>query len=88
MRQNPTVMFSSVARSTARALHVVREDRAAPSSATATRSARSITPRRVRVVDAALACIARQGTAKTTLDDVAREAGLQPGHGLPGLPRR
>src|ERR1700688_3412269 len=32
------------------------------------------TPARVRVIDAALACIARQGVAKTTLDDVAREA--------------
>jgi AcrR family transcriptional regulator len=28
----------------------------------------------VRVIDGALACIARQGVAKTTLDDVAREA--------------
>jgi len=32
-------------------------------------------PTRVRVVDGALACIARQGVAKTTLDDVARQAG-------------
>ncbi|HXQ90825.1 MAG TPA: helix-turn-helix domain-containing protein [Acidimicrobiales bacterium] len=31
-------------------------------------------PVRVRVIDGALACIARQGMAKTTLDDVAREA--------------
>jgi AcrR family transcriptional regulator len=31
---------------------------------------------RVRVVDAALRCIARCGLAKTTLDDVAREAGI------------
>ena len=31
-------------------------------------------PTRVRVVDGALACIARQGVAKTTLDDVARAA--------------
>jgi AcrR family transcriptional regulator len=31
---------------------------------------------RVRLVDAALACLARQGTLKTTADDVAREAGL------------
>src|SRR5436309_7734606 len=28
-----------------------------------------------RVLDAALACVARVGVAKTTLDDVAREAG-------------
>ena len=32
-------------------------------------------PQRVRIVDGALRCIARQGIAKTTLDDVAREAG-------------
>jgi AcrR family transcriptional regulator len=32
-------------------------------------------PQASRVVDAALACIARVGLAKTTLDDVAREAG-------------
>jgi AcrR family transcriptional regulator len=31
-------------------------------------------PVRVRVVDGALACLARQGVAKTTLDDVARAA--------------
>ncbi|HVX21627.1 MAG TPA: helix-turn-helix domain-containing protein [Acidimicrobiales bacterium] len=31
---------------------------------------------RVRIVDAALRCLARQGTAKTTADDIAREAGL------------
>ena len=33
------------------------------------------TSARVRVIDGALACIARQGVAKTTLDDVARAAG-------------
>ena len=38
-----------------------------PQTAPATRA-------RVRVVDAALACIARQGVARTTLDDVARAA--------------
>lgn len=31
---------------------------------------------RVRVVDAALRCIARNGLAKTTVDDVARDAGI------------
>jgi AcrR family transcriptional regulator len=31
---------------------------------------------RVRLVDGALACLARQGTAKTTVDDIARAAGL------------
>ncbi len=33
------------------------------------------TPVRVRVIDGALSCLARQGIAKTTLDDVARAAG-------------
>jgi AcrR family transcriptional regulator len=32
-------------------------------------------PQRLRIVDGALRCIARQGIAKTTLDDIAREAG-------------
>lgn len=31
---------------------------------------------RVRIVDAALRCLARQGTHKTTADDLAREAGI------------
>jgi AcrR family transcriptional regulator len=31
---------------------------------------------RVRMVDAALACLARQGLGKTTVDDIAREAGF------------
>ncbi len=31
---------------------------------------------RVRIVDGALRCLARQGVAKTTVDDIAREAGL------------
>jgi AcrR family transcriptional regulator len=31
---------------------------------------------RVRIVDATLRCLARQGVAKTTLDDVARESGF------------
>ena len=33
-------------------------------------------PPRNRIIDAALACIVRQGVAKTTVDDVARAAGL------------
>jgi AcrR family transcriptional regulator len=33
-------------------------------------------PQRIRIVDGALACVARQGVAKTTVEDVAREAGL------------
>lgn len=35
----------------------------------------AVAPQRVRLADAALSCIARQGLAKTTLDDVARAAG-------------
>ena len=31
---------------------------------------------RVRIVDGALRCLARQGVAKSTVDDIAREAGL------------
>ena len=31
---------------------------------------------RVRIVDGALRCVARQGVAKSTVDDIAREAGL------------
>ena len=37
-------------------------------------TARATSARRA-ILDAALACIARVGLAKTTLDDVAREAG-------------
>jgi AcrR family transcriptional regulator len=33
-------------------------------------------PHRERIVDAALDCLARHGTAKTTVDDIARQAGL------------
>jgi AcrR family transcriptional regulator len=33
------------------------------------------TPVRIRVIDGAVTCLARQGVAKTTLDDVARAAG-------------
>src|SRR5437660_6928916 len=36
---------------------------------------REIPPQAVRVLDAALTCIGRVGLGKTTLDDVAREAG-------------
>jgi AcrR family transcriptional regulator len=35
----------------------------------------ALSPQASRVLDAALTCIARVGLAKTTLDDVAREAG-------------
>jgi len=38
-------------------------------------SAEALSPQAVRVLDAALTCIGRVGLTKTTLDDVAREAG-------------
>jgi AcrR family transcriptional regulator len=36
----------------------------------------SDSPHRVRVIDGALACLARHGTAKTTVDDIARQSGV------------
>jgi TetR/AcrR family transcriptional repressor of uid operon len=38
-------------------------------------SAEDLSPKATRILDAALACIGRVGLTKTTLDDVAREAG-------------
>jgi len=35
----------------------------------------AVSPKAAQILDAALVCIARVGVAKTTLDDVAREAG-------------
>ncbi|MGH9016133.1 MAG: TetR/AcrR family transcriptional regulator [Acidimicrobiales bacterium] len=54
-------------------LAVVREG--APGPVAPTDSPPSATPQRIRLADAALRCIAAQGIAKTTLDDVARAAG-------------
>jgi AcrR family transcriptional regulator len=53
-------------------LEVVRDEGAGSPSPG---SAAQRVPVRVRVIDGALDCIARQGVAKTTLDDVARQAG-------------
>jgi AcrR family transcriptional regulator len=33
-------------------------------------------PHRVRIIDGTLTCLARHGTAKTTVDDIARESGV------------
>ena len=33
-------------------------------------------PHRVRIIDGTLACLARHGTVKTTVDDIARESGV------------
>lgn len=55
-------------------LELVREEDPGPAT-TAKSSGRGASSQRVRLADAALACLARQGVAKTTLDDVARAAG-------------
>jgi len=36
----------------------------------------SESPQRVRIIDGTLACLARHGTAKTTVDDIARQSGV------------
>jgi AcrR family transcriptional regulator len=36
----------------------------------------SDSPHRVRIIDGTLACLARHGTVKTTVDDIARESGV------------
>ena len=33
-------------------------------------------PHRIRIIDGTLACLARHGTAKTTVDDIARQSGV------------
>lgn len=43
---------------------------------TPTAEARRDRPPRERIVDGALSCLARHGTAKTTVDDIARQAGV------------
>jgi AcrR family transcriptional regulator len=58
-----------------RALQVVPEQ-AHTTPAAAPPVGEHSSPRRVRIVDATLACLARYGTAKTTVDDIAREAGV------------
>jgi AcrR family transcriptional regulator len=55
-------------------LQVVQTDPGEP--AEATDPADRVSPHRIRIVDAALDCIARQGTTKTTVDDVAHGAGV------------
>jgi AcrR family transcriptional regulator len=52
----------------------VRTGGAEPGEQPSARPAKSSSTQRVHIVDGALRCIARQGVAKTTLDDVAREA--------------
>jgi AcrR family transcriptional regulator len=56
-------------------LELVREENEEPGAPVPGPGDRGSTSQRVRLADAALLCIARQGIAKTTLDDVARTAG-------------
>ena len=53
---------------------MVGVDAVAGGTGAVTRTADS--PHRVRIIDGTLACLARHGTAKTTVDDVARESGV------------
>jgi len=48
----------------------------ATSSADSVTGRRSASPYRERIIDATLACLARHGTLKTTVDDIARGAGV------------
>ncbi len=41
-----------------------------------TRETTTPSPHRVRIIDGTLTCLARHGTAKTTVDDIARESGV------------
>jgi len=52
-------------------LRVVEVDTVVPIAASTAES-----PHRVRIIDGALACLARHGTAKTTVDDIARQSGV------------
>lgn len=49
---------------------------AGPSSDGRSDGGAEASPHRVRIIDGTLACLARHGTVKTTVDDVAREAGV------------
>jgi AcrR family transcriptional regulator len=57
------------------ALHVVGSDEAEREGRRPEREDRA-SPHRVRIIDGTLACLARHGTAKTTVDDIARQAGV------------
>jgi len=47
-----------------------------PGSSTRSPGSSTESPHRVRIIDGALACLARHGTAKTTVDDIARQSGV------------
>jgi AcrR family transcriptional regulator len=55
--------------------HIDDETFSGPLSQEMEFSAELLSPQAMRILDAALTCIGRVGLAKTTLDDVAREAG-------------
>jgi AcrR family transcriptional regulator len=48
----------------------------AESSSNAVDLSTADSPHRVRIIDGTLACLARHGTVKTTVDDIARESGV------------
>ena len=62
------------------ALRVVKDEAVGAAPPVHTRASRAPTdrtsPHRVAVIDATLACLARHGTLKTTVDDIARQAGV------------
>jgi AcrR family transcriptional regulator len=55
---------------------MVEVDAASASAPTAAAPGPADSPQRVRVIDGALACLARHGTVKTTVDDIARASGV------------
>jgi AcrR family transcriptional regulator len=57
------------------ALQIVSSDEATRDSARP-EAVDQASPHRVRIIDGTLTCLARYGTAKTTVDDVARQAGV------------
>jgi len=62
------------------ALRVVKDEAVGAAPPVHTRASGAPTdrtsPHRVAVIDATLACLARHGTLKTTVDDIARQAGV------------
>ena len=56
-------------------LHVVSDDEARAANARP-EAADQASPHRVRIIDGTLTCLARHGTLKTTVDDIARQAGV------------
>ncbi len=57
------------------ALHVISGEEGEAASARP-EGGGSVSPHRVRIIDGTLSCLARYGTAKTKVDDIARQAGV------------